>query len=64
MKTPGSLGLRPTFFPDPLLDRNHEQAPRGEVRRLFWGLSEVIEHAVSHLLPLRAMPPVSRTRIS
>src|ERR1700736_4348 len=52
VKTRGSLGLRPTFFPDSLLDRNHEQAPRGEVGRLFWGLGEVVEHAVSHLLPL------------
>ena len=52
MKPRGSFGLRPTFFPDSLLDRNHEQSARGEVGRLLWCLSEVVEHAVSHLLPL------------
>src|ERR1700730_10460194 len=52
MKTRGSFGLRPTFFSDPLLDRNYEQASRGEVGRLCRGLSEVVEHAVSRSLPL------------
>src|SRR5271166_1876699 len=52
VKTRGSFGLRPTLFPDALVDRDHEQAARGEVGRLLWGLSEVVEHAVSHLLPL------------
>src|SRR5581483_3690611 len=51
VKVCGSIGLGPTFFFDSLLDRDHEPAARREVSGLLWSISEVVEHAVSHLVP-------------